>query len=55
LNSSCANWVASRRHHYAASLKSSMTTSDAYADLKEQVAEVKRMPYRFMQSLSSTG
>jgi hypothetical protein len=28
---------------------------DAYADLKEQVAEVKRMLYRFMQSLSSTG
>lgn len=28
---------------------------DAYAPLNEQVAEVKRMLYRFMQSLSSTG
>jgi four helix bundle protein len=28
---------------------------DAYAGLNEQVAEVKRMLYRFMQSLSSTG
>jgi four helix bundle protein len=27
---------------------------DAYASLNEQVAEVKRMLYRFMQSLSST-
>ena len=26
---------------------------DAYAGLNEQVAEVKRMLYRFMQSLSS--
>ncbi len=28
---------------------------DAYLALNEQVAEVKRMPYRFMQSLNSTG
>ncbi|MEZ4222257.1 MAG: four helix bundle protein [Polyangiaceae bacterium] len=28
---------------------------DAYAMLAEQVAEVKRMLYRFMQSLSSDG
>ena len=28
---------------------------DAYADLNGQVAEVKRMLYRFMQSLSSSG
>jgi hypothetical protein len=27
---------------------------DAYAELKEQVAEVMRMLYRFMQSLRST-